>query len=149
MNLHVLFAPKVIYLLFVFSKDHNFIICLLTYRDGRLREQDQILAIDGQPLDLSHHEAIRILQSAQGLVQLVVARGPDQQGDQPSSFHKPHQQGDQPSSPHKPYQRGDQPSSPHKPQLSNVQSEGSADMVVSMTRLTYTMYSIRVQPVWL
>ena len=42
-------------------------------RDGRLREQDQILAIDGQPLDLSHHEAIRILQSAQGLVQLVVA----------------------------------------------------------------------------
>ena len=136
MNLHVLFAPKVIYLLFVFSKDHNFIICLLTYRDGRLREQDQILAIDGQPLDLSHHEAIHILQSAQGLVQLVVARGPDQQGDQPSS-------------PHKPYQRGDQPSSPHKPQLSNVQSEGSADMVVSMTRLTYTMYGIRVQPVWL
>ena len=114
---------QVIYLLFVFSKDHNFIICLLTYRDGRLREQDQILAIDGQPLDLSHHEAIRILQSAQGLVQLVVARGPDQQGDQPSS--------------------------PHKPQLSNVQSEVPADMVVSMTRLTYTMYGIRVQPVWL
>ncbi|XP_052068702.1 multiple PDZ domain protein-like isoform X7 [Mytilus californianus] len=76
-------------------------------RDGRLREQDQILAIDGQPLDLSHHEAIRILQSAQGLVQLVVARG------------------------QYPNQQGDPPSSPHKQQLSNVQSEGSADMVLN------------------
>lgn len=82
------------------------------YRDGRLREQDQILAIDGQPLDLSHQEAIHILQSAQGLVQLVVARGP----------YPNHQQ-------------GEQPSSPHKQQLSNVQSEGSADMVVSICRL--------------
>ncbi|XP_071131073.1 multiple PDZ domain protein-like isoform X9 [Mytilus edulis] len=76
-------------------------------RDGRLREQDQILAIDGQPLDLSHHEAIRILQSAQGLVQLVVARG------------------------QYPNQQGDPPPSPHKQQLSNVQSEGSADMVLN------------------
>ncbi|XP_078318994.1 multiple PDZ domain protein-like isoform X5 [Crassostrea virginica] len=44
-------------------------------RDGRLREQDQILAIDGQPLDISHQEAIRILQSARGLVVLIIARG--------------------------------------------------------------------------
>ena len=97
---------------------------MFTYRDGRLREQDQILAIDGQPLDLSHHEAIRILQSAQGLVQLVVARGPY------------------------PHQQGDQPSSPHKQQLSNVQSEGSADMVVSITGLSCIMYSLRAQPIW-
>ncbi|XP_060069918.1 multiple PDZ domain protein-like, partial [Ylistrum balloti] len=45
-------------------------------RDGRLRERDQILAIDGQPIDISHQEAIRILQSARGLVELIVARGP-------------------------------------------------------------------------
>ncbi|XP_071117082.1 multiple PDZ domain protein-like isoform X2 [Haliotis cracherodii] len=45
-------------------------------KDGRLREGDQILAIDGQPLDISHTEAIRILQNAQGLVEIVVARGP-------------------------------------------------------------------------
>lgn len=45
------------------------------HRDGRLREQDQILAIDGQPLDISHQEAIRILQSARGLVVLIIARG--------------------------------------------------------------------------
>lgn len=45
------------------------------YRDGRLRERDQILAIDGQPLDISHQEAIYILQSARGLVELIVARG--------------------------------------------------------------------------
>ncbi|KAK7872386.1 hypothetical protein R5R35_007003 [Gryllus longicercus] len=45
-------------------------------RDGRLREEDQILAIDGQPLDsnISHQQAISILQKARGLVELVVAR---------------------------------------------------------------------------
>ncbi|KAL5021229.1 hypothetical protein ScPMuIL_000384 [Solemya velum] len=45
-------------------------------RDGRLQEGDQILAIDGQALDISHQETIRILQSARGLVELIVARGP-------------------------------------------------------------------------
>lgn len=46
-------------------------------RDGRLQEGDQILAIDGQPLDsnISHQQAISILQQARGLVELVVARG--------------------------------------------------------------------------
>ena len=34
------------------------------------------MAIDGQPLDISNNQAIRILQSARGLVQLIVARGP-------------------------------------------------------------------------
>jgi multiple PDZ domain protein len=51
------------------------------YRDGRLREGDQILAIDGQPLDsnISHQQAISILQKARGLVELVVARsGPEE-----------------------------------------------------------------------
>lgn len=45
------------------------------FRDGRLQEGDQILAIDGQPLDISHHQAIKILQSASGFVEIVVARG--------------------------------------------------------------------------
>ncbi|XP_055924762.1 inaD-like protein isoform X2 [Argiope bruennichi] len=46
-------------------------------RDGRLQEGDQILAIDGQPLDsnISHQQAISILQQARGLVELIVARG--------------------------------------------------------------------------
>ena len=48
----------------------------LSFRDGRLREGDQLLAIDGQPLDISHQQAIHILQSAQGPVEIVVARGP-------------------------------------------------------------------------
>lgn len=54
-------------------------------RDGRLHEGDQILAIDGQPLDsnISHQQAISILQKARGLVELVVARSEDQQ---PSSL---------------------------------------------------------------
>ncbi|XP_063241822.1 patj homolog isoform X2 [Bacillus rossius redtenbacheri] len=45
-------------------------------RDGNLHEGDQILAIDGQPLDsnISHQQAISILQKARGLVELVVAR---------------------------------------------------------------------------
>ncbi|XP_063985120.1 patj homolog [Diachasmimorpha longicaudata] len=44
--------------------------------DGRLVEGDQILAIDGQPLDsnISHEQAISILQKARGIVELVVAR---------------------------------------------------------------------------
>ena len=46
-------------------------------RDGRLREGDQILAIDGQVLEaaISHQAAIGILQRARGIVDLVVARG--------------------------------------------------------------------------
>ncbi|KAJ0006541.1 hypothetical protein NQD34_013814 [Periophthalmus magnuspinnatus] len=46
--------------------------------DGKLREADQILAINGQPLDQSvtHQQAIGILQSVSERVQLTVARGP-------------------------------------------------------------------------
>jgi len=45
--------------------------------DGQLKEGDQILAIDGQVLDcnISHQQAITILQQARGSVDLVVARG--------------------------------------------------------------------------
>ena len=49
----------------------------MCYRDGRLCEGDQLLAIDGQPLlDITHQQAIHILQGAQGPVEVVVARGP-------------------------------------------------------------------------
>ncbi|XP_046904878.1 multiple PDZ domain protein-like isoform X2 [Hypomesus transpacificus] len=46
--------------------------------DGKLKEADQILAINGQPLDLTvtHQQAIGILQRASASVQLTVARGP-------------------------------------------------------------------------
>lgn len=46
-------------------------------RDGRLVDQDQILAINGTPLEshISHQEAINILQSVRGPVQLIIARG--------------------------------------------------------------------------
>ncbi|XP_056156626.1 multiple PDZ domain protein [Lampris incognitus] len=46
--------------------------------DGKLREADQILAINGQPLDqtVTHQQAISILQRASEKVQLTVARGP-------------------------------------------------------------------------
>ncbi|XP_067379716.1 multiple PDZ domain protein isoform X2 [Channa argus] len=46
--------------------------------DGKLKEADQILAINGQPLDqtVTHQQAIGILQSASERVQLSVARGP-------------------------------------------------------------------------
>lgn len=54
-------------------------------RHGGLRERDQLLAIDGQPLDISHQEAIKILQSAGGLVEIVVARGPAPQSPQGSA----------------------------------------------------------------
>lgn len=46
--------------------------------DGKLKEADQILAINSQPLDhtVTHQQAISILQSASERVQLTVARGP-------------------------------------------------------------------------
>lgn len=48
------------------------------YSDGKLKEADQILAINGQLLDqtVTHQQAIGILQSASERVQLTVARGP-------------------------------------------------------------------------
>jgi hypothetical protein len=47
-------------------------------RDGRLQQNDQILAINGHVLDSSRspQEAIRLLQRASGNVDLVVAREP-------------------------------------------------------------------------
>ncbi|KAM5261613.1 multiple PDZ domain protein isoform 31-T41 [Hipposideros larvatus] len=49
----------------------------VAHRDGRLKETDQILAINGQALDqtITHQQAISILQKAKDNVQLVVARG--------------------------------------------------------------------------
>jgi hypothetical protein len=58
----------------------SYILCLFfNYRDGRLAEGDQILAIDGQPLDaaITHQQAIGILQQARGEVEIIVARAPD------------------------------------------------------------------------
>ncbi|XP_078532020.1 multiple PDZ domain protein isoform X3 [Lissotriton helveticus] len=50
----------------------------VAHRDGRLKEVDQILSINGQPLDqsITHHQAIGILQRAKDYVQLIVAQGP-------------------------------------------------------------------------
>jgi len=54
-------------------------VFLYLNRDGRLAEGDQILAIDGQPLDaaITHQQAIGILQQARGEVEIIVARAPD------------------------------------------------------------------------
>jgi len=51
-------------------------------RDGRLKEEDQILAINSTPLSPtgSHQQAIQLLQSCKGLVKLIVARGAFPQG---------------------------------------------------------------------
>ncbi|XP_061413874.1 multiple PDZ domain protein-like isoform X3 [Lethenteron reissneri] len=53
------------------------------HRDGRLREGDQILAINGLPLDtsVSHACAVSLLQQAAGPVTLLVARPPCRPGD--------------------------------------------------------------------
>lgn len=49
----------------------------VAHRDGRLKETDQILAINGQALDqtITHQQAISILQKAKDNVRLVIARG--------------------------------------------------------------------------
>ncbi|XP_077058121.1 multiple PDZ domain protein isoform X3 [Siphateles boraxobius] len=50
----------------------------VAYSDGKLKEGDQILAINCQPLDqsVSHQQAIVLLQRASDRVNLTVARGP-------------------------------------------------------------------------
>ncbi|XP_076144770.1 multiple PDZ domain protein isoform X4 [Alosa pseudoharengus] len=50
----------------------------IAHSDGKLKEADQILSINGQPLDqtVTHQQAIGLLQRAVERVQLVVARGP-------------------------------------------------------------------------
>ncbi|XP_016414648.1 multiple PDZ domain protein-like [Sinocyclocheilus rhinocerous] len=50
----------------------------VAYSDGKLKEGDQILAINGQLLDqsVSHQQAIVLLQQASDRVSLTVARGP-------------------------------------------------------------------------
>ncbi|XP_043100412.1 multiple PDZ domain protein isoform X3 [Puntigrus tetrazona] len=50
----------------------------VAYSDGKLKEGDQILAINGQLLDqsVSHQQAIALLQGASDRVSLTIARGP-------------------------------------------------------------------------
>ncbi|XP_040264025.1 inaD-like protein isoform X2 [Bufo bufo] len=50
----------------------------LADRDGRLKENDQILAINYTPLDtnVSHQEAIGLLQKSSGHIHLIVAKQP-------------------------------------------------------------------------
>uniref|UniRef100_A0A8C6XNL7 PATJ crumbs cell polarity complex component n=1 Tax=Naja naja TaxID=35670 RepID=A0A8C6XNL7_NAJNA len=56
-------------------------------RDQRLKENDQILAVNHTPLDLniSHQQAILLLQQSTGSLHLVVARGPTQNSSRHSS----------------------------------------------------------------
>ena len=64
-------------------------------KDGQLLEGDQILAIDGQPLDshIRHQEAINILQRARGTVDLIVARNyPEDADPEEMQSHQQQQQ---------------------------------------------------------
>ncbi|KAA0722361.1 Multiple PDZ domain protein [Triplophysa tibetana] len=57
--------------------------------DGRLREDDQILAINGKLIDSSvtHEQAVKILQEASSTVTLTVARGPVAEVKPPQMSH--------------------------------------------------------------
>uniref|UniRef100_A0A3Q3D745 PDZ domain-containing protein n=1 Tax=Hippocampus comes TaxID=109280 RepID=A0A3Q3D745_HIPCM len=63
----------------------------VAHSDGKLKEADQILAINGQPLDqtVTHQQAIGILQRASERVQLIVARGPIPQLVSAAMSHTP------------------------------------------------------------
>ena len=65
-----------IYVFFVFISHYFSPISVWCCRDGRLKENDQILAINDRVLSsgVSHQQAIHILQSASGVVRLLVAR---------------------------------------------------------------------------
>jgi len=52
----------------------SFLHGCMCYRDGRLHAGDELLMINGQSLvGLTHQEAVDILRSTTGLVQLVVS----------------------------------------------------------------------------
>ena len=53
-----------------------YIYCLIVqYRDGRLRRNDQIIYINGRSLEgQPHSEAVKLLQSTRGIVELVISR---------------------------------------------------------------------------
>ncbi|XP_056596327.1 LOW QUALITY PROTEIN: multiple PDZ domain protein [Triplophysa dalaica] len=61
--------------------------------DGRLCEDDQILAINGKLIDSSvtHEQAVKILQEASSTVTLTVARGPVAEAKPPQMSHTPRQ----------------------------------------------------------
>ncbi|XP_041926743.1 LOW QUALITY PROTEIN: multiple PDZ domain protein [Alosa sapidissima] len=63
----------------------------IAHSDGKLKEADQILSINGQPLDqtVTHQQAIGLLQRAVERVQLVVARGPIPQLSSPVVSRSP------------------------------------------------------------
>lgn len=49
---------------------------MVSHRDGRLQERDQVLVINGYPLEagISHQQALALLQQPGDTVELVVAR---------------------------------------------------------------------------
>lgn len=57
--------------------------------DGRLREDDQILAVNGNLLDseVTQEQAVKILQEASSVVTLTVARGPVAEDKPPQMSH--------------------------------------------------------------
>lgn len=67
----------------------------IAFHDGQLVEGDQILAIDAQPLDanISHQQAIGILQRARGTVRLVVARSKDDEEEEEEHKEQGNQKG--------------------------------------------------------
>lgn len=75
----------IIFLLYSYCDSYNIptVLFVILFRDGRLQEGDQILAIDGKLLDsnISHKQAIHILQRAKGLVEIIVARGQVETGE--------------------------------------------------------------------
>lgn len=66
-----------------FSWQVPVVLTELCCRDGRLRERDQILVINGSPLEpgLSHQQALSLLQQPGETVELVVARDAVSEGD--------------------------------------------------------------------
>lgn len=76
---------------FPWECSHLSLLLFFLDRDGRLKETDQILAINGQVLDqtITHQQAISILQKAKDTVQLVVARGALPQVSSPQISRSP------------------------------------------------------------
>ena len=127
----------------------NYDVFHYIFRDGRLREGDQIVALDEEIIHagITHQQAIRFLQQAVGEVKIIVARSATPTANSPGSAPSTDLPPDQPisNSQYPPLEEQHHhhhvpstcPAPPASPQAVPNNPEVVSDMVVSIQMLHF------------